>query len=150
MMPIQRILLLTDGESHTAKAEEYALTLAAALGAELVALYVVDPFLKRFTHEIYAVNRDECRAHLDKALAAEGEAGLTRFAARAANAGVGLQTRILYGPPEQVVAEEVVAGAYDLVILGAKHLEGWWQRFESCNLPGRIFRNVNSPLLLVK
>lgn len=149
-MVIGKMLLLTDGESHTAKAEEYALTLAAALSAELVALYVVDPFLKRFTHEIYAVNRDECRAHLDNALAAEGEAGLAQFADKAARAGVAIRTLIFYGSPEQVVADEVVAGGYDMVILGAKHLEGWWQRFESCNLPGRIFRSVDCPLLVVK
>ena len=72
-MSIGRILILTDGESHTAKAEEYALMLAVALSAELVALYVVEQHLKKFTHEIYAVNRNECRAHLDNSLAAEGD-----------------------------------------------------------------------------
>lgn len=149
-MPIGKLLLLTDGEPHTAKAETYALTLAAALSAELTALYVVDPFLKRFTHEIYAVNRDACRAHLDNALAAEGEAGLARFAGRAVSAGVALATRIRYGPPEQVMADEVAAGGYDLAILGAKHLERWWQRFESRKLPERLFRSVDCPLLLVK
>lgn len=149
-MPIGKLLLLTDGESHTAKAEAYALTLAAALSAELVALYVVDPFLKRFTHEIYAVNRDACRAHLDEALAAEGKAGLARFADKAAAAGVTITTLIRNGPPEQVVADEVAAGGYGLLILGAKHLENGWQRFESCNLPERIFRSVDCPLLAVK
>lgn len=148
-MSIQKILLLTDGESHTAKAEEYALTLAAALSAELVALYVVDQYLKKFTDEIYAVNRNECRAHLDRKFAEEGEAALAGFSSKAQKAGIGHKTLILYGEPEKVVAELAREG-YDLVILGAKHLEGWWQRFESCNLPGRIFRNVDKPLLFVK
>ncbi len=149
-MAIGKLLLLTDGESHTAKAESYALTLAAALSAELVALYVVDPFLKRFTHEIYAVNRDACRAHLDDALAAEGEAGLARFADKALSAGVAVTTRIRYGPPERVVADEVAAGGYDLAILGAKPLENRWRRFESRKLPERILRKVDCPLLVVK
>lgn len=149
-MPIGRILLLTDGESHTAKAEEYAITLAKALSAELVTLYVVDQYLKRFTHEIYAVNRNECRSHLDQSLAAEGKAGLDRFAEKATEAGVAIQSRILYGEPEKVVADVVAADGYDMVILGAKHLEGWWRRFESCNLPGRVFRTVDCPLLFVK
>lgn len=149
-MPIGKLLLLTDGEAHTARAEDYALTLAAALSAELVALYVVDPFLQRFTHEIYAVNRDACRAHLNQALAAEGETGLAQFSGKAASAGVAIQTRIRYGPPEQVVTDEVATRGYDLVILGAKHLEGWRQRFESFNLPARILRSVECSLLVVK
>ncbi len=149
-MTIQRLLLLTDGESHTARAEEYALILASALSAELVALYIVEQHLKKFTHEIYAVNRNECRAHLDNALKAEGEAGLEQFTEKARQAGVALTTRILYGEPEKVVAETIVSDGFDMVILGAKHLEGWWQRFESCNLPGRIFRSIDCPLLFVK
>jgi nucleotide-binding universal stress UspA family protein len=149
-MSIGRILILTDGESHTAKAEEYALMLAVALPAELVALYVVEQHLKKFTHEIYAVNRNECRAHLDSALAAEGDAGLAQFAEKARGAGITIKTKILYGEPEKVVTDVVVVDGYDIVILGAKHLEGWWQRFESCNLPGRVFKSVNCPLLFVK
>ncbi len=149
-MSIDRILLLTDGESHTAKAEEYALLLAAALSAELVALYIVEQFLKKFTHEIYAVNRDECRAHLDNALAAEGEKGLAQFRVKAQEAGVAITTRILYGEPEKIVSDIVVRDGFDMVLLGAKHLEGWWQRFESCNLPGRVLRTVDCPLFIVK
>lgn len=149
-MPLGKLLLLTDGEPHTAQAEDYALTLAAALSAELAALYVVDPFLQRFTHEIYAVNRDACRAHLNQALAAEGVAGLAQFSSKAASAGVAIQTRIRYGPPEQVVTDEVASCGFDLVILGAKPLEGWRQRFESFNLPARIFRHVACSLLVVK
>ncbi len=148
-MPIHKILLLTDGESHTSKAEHYTLTLASALSAEVVALYIVDQFLKKFTNEIYAVNRDECRAHLDKKLSEEGETALKAFTAKAEQEGIAIKTMLLYGEPEKVVAD-LVADGYDLVILGAKHLEGWWQRFESCNLPAKIFRNVNKPLLFVK
>jgi nucleotide-binding universal stress UspA family protein len=149
-MSIDRILLLTDGESHTAKAEAYALLLAAALSAELVAVYIVEQFLKKFTHEIYAVNRDECRAHLDHALTAEGEKGLAQFRTQAQQAGVAITTRILYGEPEKIVSDIVVRDSFDMVLLGAKHLEGWWQRFESCNLPGRVLRAVDCPLLIVK
>jgi hypothetical protein len=63
MAVLERMLLCTDGEEHTRKAEDYAFHLAKGVGADLVGLYDVDPFLKKFTNEIYAVNRDECRDH---------------------------------------------------------------------------------------
>lgn len=149
-MNIKKILFCEDGEPHTIKAEEYALTLARQCGAELVALYVVNPLLKKFTHEIYAVNRDECRAHLDRSLEGEGNAALSQFQCKASNCNIPVRTIIKYGPPEEVIIREAEEGNFDMVILGARMLRTWMQRFESCNLPEKIFKDSAVPVLFVK
>jgi nucleotide-binding universal stress UspA family protein len=142
------ILLCVDGESHTDKAVEYALSLTRALGARLNALHVVDPYLEKFTHEIYAVNRNECRAHLDRSLREEGRAALQAFGKRAQAAGVDGITELMDGDRAEVIVAR--AAACDMVIIGGKVLGNWYRRFESRNLPEQLFRRLAVPLLVVR
>lgn len=148
-MSFSRILLCIDGEPHSETACACALDLARG-GAALDALYVVDPYLKKFTNEIYAANRDECRAHLDRSLAAEGEAALDAFAARAQQAGLTVGHLLQYGEPEAVIPQLVTAGGYDLVILGGKRFSGRYERWTSRDLPGRLDGKFAVPVLLCR
>lgn len=148
-MSFSRILLCLDGEPHTAAACARALGLARGGGA-LDALYVVDPYLKKFTHEIYAANRDECRAYLDRSLAAEGEAALDAFVAQAQAAGVAAGRILEYGEPEVVIPQLVAAGGYDLVVLGGKRFGGRYARWTSRDLPGRLDGKFAVPVLLCR
>lgn len=148
-MPLAKILLCIDGETHTELACARALELARG-GAALDALYVVDPYLKKFTNEIYAINRDECRAHLDKSLAAEGETALAAFSAQAQAAGVVAGRLLEYGEPETVIPQLVAAGSYDLVILGGKRFGGRYARWTSRDLPGRLDGRFAVPVLLCR
>ena len=149
-MPISRLLLCVDGEPHTQKAVDLALELAKAHGAQLDALYVVDPFLKKFTHEIYAVNRDECRAHLDRSLAVEGEGALDRLCERAAHEGVSIGRRLQYGEPEEIIPRLAADWRYDLVVLGGKRFAGRYARWTSRDLPGRLDGKLAVPVLLAR
>jgi nucleotide-binding universal stress UspA family protein len=148
-MPFSRILLCVDGEPHTETACRCALDLAGA-GAALDALYVVDPYLKKFTHEIYAINRDACRAHLDRSLAAEGEAALDAFAARAQAAGIAAGRLLQHGEPASVIPQLAAGGGYDLVILGGKRFGGRYERWTSRDLPGRLDGKFAVPVLLCR
>jgi nucleotide-binding universal stress UspA family protein len=148
-MSFSRILLCLDGEPHTETACARALDLARG-GAALDALYVVDPYLKKFTTEIYAANRNECRAYLDRSLAAEGEAALDAFLARALEAGVTAGRLLQYGEPEAVIPQLVAAGGYDLVILGGKRFSGRYERWTSRDLPGRLDGKLAVPVLLCR
>lgn len=147
---MQRILLCVDGEPHTEMAVSLALDMARAHGADLDALYVVDPHLKKFTHEIYAINRDECRAHLDRSLTAEGESALDRFLARAVEVGISAGRLLESGPPEEVIPRLTIAGAYDLVVLGGKRFSGRYERWTSRDLPGRLDGKFTVPVLLAR
>ena len=149
-MTHSRILVCVDGEPHTETAVAAALGLAQAPGARVDAIYVVDPYLKKFTNEIYAVNRDECRAHLDRSLAAEGDAALDDFCARAAAAGISAGRLLEYGEPDAVIPERVAAGGYDLLVLGGKRFKSRYERWTSRDLPGRIDGKVAVPVLLCR
>jgi nucleotide-binding universal stress UspA family protein len=149
-MTFSRILLCVDGEPHTDAALTLALCLAKAHGAQLDGLYVVDPFLKKFTNEIYAVGRDECRAHLDRSLAAEGEGALDGLCSRAADAGIVVGRLLHHGPPEDVIPQVAGAGAYELVVLGGKRFSGRFERWTSRDLPGRLDGKLSMPVLLAR
>ncbi|MDP3031030.1 MAG: hypothetical protein Q8N33_03040, partial [Rhodocyclaceae bacterium] len=62
---------VSDGLLH---AKDRSPEVARVHKSALDALYVIDPYPKKFTDEIYAINRDECRTHLDRSLAADGAA----------------------------------------------------------------------------
>lgn len=148
-MSFKHILLCLDGEPHSKVACTRALDLARG-GAALDALYVVDPYLKKFTHEIYAANRDECRAHLDRSLAAEGEAALDRFCASAQETGLNVGRLLQHGEPEVVIPQLATAGGYDLIILGGKRFSGRYERWTSRDLPGRLDGKFAVPVLLCR
>ncbi len=148
-MNFSRILLCIDGEPHSAAACAQALNLARG-GAALDALYVVDPYLKKFTTEIYAANRDECRAHLDRSLAAEGGAALDAFVVQAEAAGISAGHLLQYGEPEEVIPQVVAVGGYDLVVLGGKRFSGRYERWTSRDLPGRLDGKFAVPVLLCR
>jgi nucleotide-binding universal stress UspA family protein len=149
-MTLTRILLCADGEPHTETAVALAFELARTHGAALDVLYVVDPYLKKFTNEIYAISRDECRAHLDRSLAAEGEAALDQLMARAVDADLTIGRLLETGPPEEVVPRLVAAGGYDLVVLGGKRFSGRYERWTSRDLPGRLDGKLAVPVLLAR
>lgn len=148
-MSYSRILLCLDGEAHSTQACTQALMLARD-GAALDALYVVDPYLKKFTNEIYAANRDECRAHLDRSLAAEGEAALDAFVLQARQAGLTVGRLLQYGEPEAVIPQLLTAGGYDLLVLGGKRFASRYERWTSRDLPGRLDGKLAVPVLLCR
>jgi nucleotide-binding universal stress UspA family protein len=150
IVSISHILLCLDGEPHTATACATALALARSQNADLDALYVVDPYLKKFTHEIYAANRDACRDHLDHSLAAEGEAALDAFCAQAQDTDVSVGRLLQYGEPEILIPQLAVAGGYDLVVLGGKRFSGRYERWTSRDLPGRLDGKFAVPVLLCR
>lgn len=147
---MQNILLCTDGEEHTRKAEDLALRLARQFQARLVGLFVIDPFLQKFTSEIYAVNREACREHLDRCQQEDGAQALGALEARAAAQGVAFAPKTLSGPPEEEILQEIQEGSYDLLVMGAKLLATWRERWESVNLPKKIFLQAPIPMLFVR
>lgn len=150
MVNISKILICTDGEEHTTKAEEYALTLAKIFNAEIVGLYVINPFLKKFTNEIYAINRDECREHLDRSLRDEGETALINLSRKTESEGITTFTKMRYGDPEEEILNEMKDVKYDIVVIGGKLLKGWKERFESFDLPGRVLKKSPLPVLIAR
>lgn len=150
MINISKILMCTDGEEHTYKAEEYALAIAKKFNADIVGLYVVNPFLKKYTNEIYAVNRNECREHLDRSLKNEGETALMNLSKKAETESINIYIKMRYGDPEEEILSEVSEIKYDIVVMGGKLLKGWKERFESFNLSEKVLKKLPLPVLIVR
>jgi len=146
---MKRILVCTDGEPHTLDAENRALELAAQSGAAVTGLYVQSTHLEKFTHEIYAVGRNECRAHLDRELQAQGSAALDALGRRCAERGIPFEARMRRGDVADEIVSESSAG-YDLLVMGAPRLEGWRSRLESVNAPLAVFKRAPLPMLFVR
>jgi nucleotide-binding universal stress UspA family protein len=147
---MQNLLLCTDGEESTRKAEDLAFRLAGQFRAHLVGLFVVDPFLQKFTSEIYAVGREACREHIDRALREQGGKALEILRERSQAEGLKFEAKIRCGPPEEEILAEIREGRYDLLIMGAKLLKTWRERWESVNLPQKIFSQSPIPMLFVR
>ncbi|MCX8027856.1 MAG: universal stress protein [Thermodesulfovibrionales bacterium] len=147
---MKKILLCTDNEPQSQRAEDCAILIAKALSYEITAIHVVDPFLKKFTNEIYAVNRDECRLYLDRELTNEGEIALKRFFDKSNLEG--LQTTIILknGDPEEIIMSEIQTNEYEFLVMGAKLLKGWKERFESYKLSERIFKKSPISMIFVR
>jgi len=149
-MEIRKILLCTDGEGPAIKAEDLAVGIAKGVGALICSLYVVDPFLKKFANEIYAVGRDEYRDYIDKTLIDEGNRVLRDFQKKACVQQVEVTSKIRYGSPAKEILQEMEEVDYDLVIIGSKMLATWRKRFESYNLPGKLYKNAQKPVVFVR
>jgi nucleotide-binding universal stress UspA family protein len=147
---IRDILLCIDGEKWTEKAIAYAIALAGPLNGTLTALHVIDPYLKKFAHEIYAVGRREYTDHIDNELGREAEGVVARFRARVDAAGISYKVIVRSGPPEEEITSEIRENSYDLLILGAKSLTDFRGRFGSFNLPLKIFRKAQIPVMFVR
>jgi nucleotide-binding universal stress UspA family protein len=147
---IKNIILCIDGEAGTEKAILYAMGITRASNGILTALHVINPFLKKFADEIYAVGRNEYNDHIDKALRKEAEEIMNGFKATADLNGISYRVIVRYGPPEEEIIKEVSENAYDLLVLGAQQSNAFKAKIRSFNLPGKIFNDLKIPTLFVK
>lgn len=147
---IKKIIVCIDGEKSTEKAIHYALWMTMAFKGELTALHVINPYLKKFADEIYAVGRNEYRNHIDKELIKEAEEIMKRFKAMADPIGLSYNVIVRYGPPEEEIVNEISENSYDLLILGAKQINTFNAKIRSFHLPKKIFNNLKIPTLFVQ
>jgi nucleotide-binding universal stress UspA family protein len=147
---IKKIILCVDGETWTEKAVSYAIDITRACNGRLTALHVINPYLKKFADEIYAVGRIEYRKYIEKELMKEAEKIMNGFRIIADSTGLSYEVKVRYGPPEEEIIKEVSENTYDLLILGAKQNNTLYARICSFNLPGKIFNDLRIPTLFVQ
>jgi nucleotide-binding universal stress UspA family protein len=119
----ERILVGTDGSSTAAKAVERAVAVASSAGAALTI----------FT----------------AASSAKGEAVVAAEAARHAEAGVDISTKVVDTDPVSGLVAEATAGDFDLLVMGNKGMTGL-TRFLRGSVPNRISHQLPCSLLIVK
>ncbi|OYR57741.1 universal stress protein [Halorubrum halodurans] len=131
----ERVLVVTDGTDVGEAAVESAIDLAAAHGATVDALYVVD------TTEAWdvVVERRE----------REGEAAVEAAEARGRERGVDVEKWFRYGTAHEEVLGFAEAHDVDLVVLGSARRTGLDRLVHPEPLPTRVQRGSSVPTLVV-
>ncbi len=125
-----------------------AISLGLSLPAEVTALHVIDPWLKKFYNELYSQGRREYLEYVDECLQAEAGQVHRDFAALCLAEGLEARFNLRHGEPMTEILAEVQQSAPDLLITGSKQLSAWG-RFRSGNLPLRLRQQVGRQVYLI-
>ncbi len=136
-----KILVCIDGESHSKSAIQRAIYLARSQSADVTALHIIDPWLKKFSNELYSQGRKQYLEYVDECLQAKAEQAHQEFNEMCLAEGLGASFKIRRGEPLAEILEEVRQVAPDMLITGSKQLNVWG-RFRSRNLPLRLRKKI--------
>ena len=143
-----KILVCIDGEPHTNRAIERAISLGLSRSAGVTGLHVIDPWLKQFYNEIHAQGREQYLEYVDDCLQDRAERVHQDFSEMCLAEGLQAGFKVRHGEPMAEILEEVRHAAPDLLITGSKPLNAWG-RFRSGNLPRRLSRKVGRQTLMI-
>lgn len=118
---MRRILLATDGKPASARAEAYAIHLAAESGAPLVAMYVVESDLMHYGMvDQLATETDKAAflAHVQREGERECSEKLSGFGARARARGITPETLVRWGVPLKEMVRAASDVAADVLVVG--------------------------------
>lgn len=137
------ILVPTDGSDVADAAAAKAVDLAAAVGADLLVLHVIDAEAIGFV-EPPDLDLDEVRTSLRR----EGERATAAVAELAREAGVPVETEVRVGIPDEAIREAAVEVGAGLVVMGT-HGRGGVGRFLLGSVTDRVLRESAIPVLAV-
>jgi nucleotide-binding universal stress UspA family protein len=143
-----KILLATDGSKFGNRAADYGLDLAEKLGADVLALYVIN--LKHF--ELYALeHHDDITGYEDENIRMrhEGEDALDYAVTRAREKGMSLKTRIVRGYPADEIIKTANDERVDLIIVGNLGRTGI-ERMLMGSVSEAVVRHGPCPVLVVR
>lgn len=137
----QKILVGTDGSACSLRAGEHAVYLAGRLGAELIALNVVNAEWAYQT----GIHYGEAMAELEKS----GQAATEAIEALAKENGIRCERRVMRGyKPHQVIVEVAEREEVDCIVLGAIG-SGAFERVMVGSESEKVVRFAKCPVLLI-
>jgi len=143
-----KILVCTDGQAHSEAAIRKAIQLGLTLPAEVTALHVVDPWLKKFFNELYAQGRRRYLEYVDECLQEEADRARCDFHALCHAEGLEAGFKVRYGEPLQEILAELQESGPNLVVAGGKELNAWG-RFRSRNLTRQLQKRARTPVAVI-
>jgi len=143
-----KILVCIDGERHSKGAIQWAIRLGLSLPAEVTALHVIDPYLKKFYNELYSQGRKRYLEYVDESLQGEADGARREFIQMCRAEGLDAQFKVRHGEPIKEILEELRLAVPDLLITGGKQLNAWG-RFRSRNLPLQLQKKAGAPIPLL-
>ncbi len=143
-----KILVCIDGEPHSKNAIQWAIFMGLSLPAEVIALYVIDPWLKKFYNELYSQGRKRYLEYVDECNQAEAEHVQKEYHGLCLAEGLEARFKVRQGEPMTEILEEVHQTTPNLLITGRKRLNAWG-RFRSGNLPLRLRKQVGRQVAVI-
>lgn len=143
-----KILIATDGSKFSNKAADYGIGLAKKLGAEVLALYVIN--LKHF--ELYALeHHDDITGYEDEnvKLLQESRDALGYIASRAAESGLTIATRAARGYPADEIMKIAKGESFDMIVVGNLGKSGI-ERALMGSVSEAVVRHAPCPVLVVR
>jgi len=142
------ILVCTDGEPHSKGAIQWAIRLGLALPADVTALHVIDPYLKKFYDELYSQGRRRYLEYVDESLQSVADRARSEFTEMCQTQGLEARFKVRHGEPLQEILEELRQAVPHLLITGGKKLNAWG-RFRSRRLPSRLLKKADTPVSML-
>jgi len=137
------ILVPTDGSAGVERAVNHAVDLAAAHGATLHALYVVN------TASYSSMPMETSWEHVRDMLGEEGEAAIERVREIAGEAGVPVEAVVVDGSPSKEIVQYAEREDCDLVVMGT-HGRGGIDRLLLGSVAERVVRSSRVPVMTVQ
>jgi nucleotide-binding universal stress UspA family protein len=120
----RKILVGTDGSPTAAKAVERAVQVAATADATLT---------------IFTAGRRDT-----------AEAVVSAEAAKYADSGIAIDTKVVDADPVSALIDEATAGGFDLLVMGNKGMTGVTRFFRLGSVPNKVTHHLPCSLLIVK
>ncbi|MCX6676450.1 MAG: universal stress protein [Methanothrix sp.] len=141
----KRILIATDGSDKSMKAAEEGMELAKGLGAQVIALNVVNEVVIASAVRQLGADRKEVEAKLEKA----GRKAVDDLKAMGAKLGVNVDTIVRIGAPANTVIDTAGAEKADLIVMGS-HGESGASKLLIGSVVQKVLYWATIPVLVVR
>lgn len=146
----ERILVATDGSSHSLRAAEAAVEMARLYSSTIISLYVVD-IGKEYSPlgDLTSRSSGDMIARIRSNLQDQGEAATRSVAEMAEKAGIPAIRRIAEGYPAQDIIRIAEDEKASLIVMGGIGATGL-ERFFLGSVADKVVRSSKIPVLVVK
>ena len=141
----KRILIATDGSEKSKKAAEEGMELAKGLGAQVIALNVVNEVVIASAVRQLGADRKDVEAKLEKA----GGKAVDDLKAMGAKIGVNVDTIVRIGAPANTVIDTAGAEKADLIVMGS-HGESGASKLLIGSVVQKVLYWATIPVLVVR
>ena len=141
----KRILIATDGSDKSKKAAEEGMELAKALGAQVIALNVINEVVIASAVRQLGADRKDVESKLEKA----GGKAVDELKAMGAKMGVNVDTIVRIGAPANTVIDTAGAEKADLIVMGS-HGESGASKLLIGSVVQKVLYWATIPVLVVR
>ena len=141
----KRILIATDGSDKSKKAAEEGLELAKAVGAQVIALNVINEVVIASAVRQLGADRKDVESKLERA----GGKAVDELKAMGAKMGVNVDTIVRIGAPANTVIDTAGAEKADLIVMGS-HGESGASKLLIGSVVQKVLYWATIPVLVVR